>query len=126
MGLLLFVFIKIVSCIIGYSLWAFIAQYQTTTMQYSIPICFYQTNEEQIITGPEFVTCLLEGKRKNLYSFNAENSIIHIDASLYKEGTYAIPLSKEDLFLPNNLQLLTFKPATIKVTIGNKNHESST
>ena len=114
-------FIKIVSLIFGYLIWAFIAQYQTITINQPVPICFYQTQDNITILGPDSVNISLSGKRKHLYLFETENSAIHIDASQFnKPGKHLINLSKESLFLPDNIFLEELKPSTIVIEITSK------
>ena len=119
-------FIKIISCIIGYCIWAFISQYQSITIPQYIPICFYQTTDDLTIHGPDSINISLSGKRKHLYLFEEQNSAVHIDASQYKQGKYLIKLSRESLFLPDNIFLEELKPSKIIVEITSKDKSNET
>lgn len=91
-------FIKVASCIIGYSLWAFMAQNQHITVKQTIPLCFFQTNDTYQISAPESVAVTLSGKRKDMYRYAPEQNAFHINASGLKEGKHQIQLTTENLF----------------------------
>ena len=120
-------FIKIISFIIGYLFWSFIAQYQNITITESVPVCFYQTDENISISGPDYVNISLLGKRKDLYLFNAKDSAIHIDSTQYnKQGKNLIKLSRESLFLPDNIFLVELSPSSIIIEISTKDKSYET
>lgn len=119
-------FIMIISIISGYLAWGFITEHKKKQQVYSIPICFYPSNTEQIVVGPEYVTCLLQGSIRNMdYRFDPKQSVVHVDISSYKAGVHYITLSKEQLFLPCHLEFIQFIPSTIKISIGNTHNEST-
>lgn len=110
-------FIKLAACVIGYSLWAFIVQYQTLTVNKQIPLCFYQTDAKQQISAPDHVKVMISGKRKDLYHYNPENSALHLDASGYKVGSHQVQLTAENLFLPDSLKLVQLIPSDIALEV---------
>lgn len=114
-------FIKISSCIIGYTLWAFLAQYQTVTIFQHVPICFYQVNTGYTITAPDFVNVSFSGKRKHVYLWNQQSTVIHLDASLYEEGKRFVQLTKELMFLPDYITLESLNPSYIEITFTKNN-----
>lgn len=110
-------FIKLASCIIGYTTWAFIAQHQHITVNQPVSLCFYQTNDLYQIKAPESVVAVISGKRQDIHRYNPEQNAFHIDASTYKEGTHQVTLLNENLFLPDNLKMVQLIPSSITVTI---------
>lgn len=113
-------FIKIASCFIGYTCWAFLAQYQTATVSQPVTIYFYQAEDNLTIAAPDFITVSFSGKRKHVYLWNQQNSAIHLDASLYGPGKHFIPLSRENIFLPDAIKLEKIEPTYIECTITEK------
>ena len=110
-------FIKCIAVIIGYSIWAILAQQQAITVHVKLPICFYQTSQDYELQAPEYVQIALSGYRKDLSLYDPEENALHINASNYPIGTHEIKLDKQNLFLPNNIKLVQLKPASIKVEI---------
>jgi len=113
-------FIKIASCIIGYTLWAFLAQYQTVTISQPIPICFYQTSTHVTIQAPDFVNVSFSGKRKHIYLLRQRDFAIHLDASLYAEGKHFIQLTRDHIFLPDSIKLESLTPNSIEIIFNKK------
>lgn len=117
-------FIKISSVFIGYMLWAFMAQFQWTTTIQTVPLCFYQDNSQSVqktIIAPDSIMITIVGPRKEMYQFNPTESAVHIDVSQYSDGNHVIQLSKENLFLPDNLKLVHLVPAHISIKISSNN-----
>lgn len=110
-------FIKITSCIIGYTLWAFLAQYQTMITKQQVPICFYATKPGYMIEAPDFINLALSHKRKHLYLLRQIDSAIHLDASHYGEGKHFLQISRENLFLPDHIKIEHLDPMYIEFTI---------
>lgn len=110
-------FIKISSCVMGYALWTFLANYQTITINKSIPICFYQADEQCEIVAPEFVELSLSGKRKDIYLSDLTTIAIHIDASQYQEGKHHLQLTRKDLFLPDYIHLYRINPSYFSIKV---------
>lgn len=106
--------IKLSSLVIGYCVWLFIAQHQHITLTQQTPLCFYQTDANYTITAPEHVKVVLSGPRDEIYRFN---STLHIDASSYQEGSHLVELTKENLFLPNNIKLLNLIPSHVSIKV---------
>ena len=110
-------FIKLASCVIGYSLWVFLAQHQNITVTQTIPLCFFHTNETYLISAPESVTISVSGKRKDIYRYNPEENAFHINASRFTEGKHHIQLTNENLFLPDSIKLVQLIPSSITLNV---------
>lgn len=107
---------KLFSLILGYCLWFCIAQYQTVTKRYQAPIFFYDT-QNQLITTINTIDLVLQGSRSDMYYFNPAHSAIHLDGSTLHEGNNELTLSKENLFLPDNLKLIDLIPSHITIHV---------
>ncbi|HSW76576.1 MAG TPA: hypothetical protein VLG50_06000 [Candidatus Saccharimonadales bacterium] len=103
-------------------LWFFASQYQWTTRQYTVPLCFYQ-NQERTISAPETVTIQISGPRKAMYQFNPAQSAVHVDASHFAQGDHEILLNRENLFLPDAIKLVNLIPSHIAIHISGKESE---
>jgi len=107
---------KVFSLILGYCLWFWIAQYQAVSQSYQANIYFYDTQNKQI-TAPNSVQVVLQGSRKDIYHFNPEHLAIHLDGSTYSQNTHEIPLTKENLFLPDTIKLIDLTPSHISIHV---------
>lgn len=107
-------FIKLSSLVIGYCAWLFIAQHQHITRTQQAPLCFYQADTNYSITAPENIKVVLSGPRDEIYRFN---STLHIDTSSYQEGSHLVELTKENLFLPDNIKLLNLIPSHVSINV---------
>lgn len=110
-------FIKINSCIIGYGIWIIFSQYQIITHTIQVPVCFYKTVENQKIIAPDTIEIMVSAPRKILQKFDAHNSAIHIDASILDIGNNHVMLVKENLFLPDEINLLNLIPSHIQIQL---------
>lgn len=108
--------LKFFALIFGYGLWHSVSTHQKIQIARAIPLCFYNTNPNQTISAPETITVTCYGTRKDLFN-TAMDSAIHCNAQNLQEGTQAIALTKEQIFLPESVRLVHYKPAEITVTI---------
>jgi hypothetical protein len=107
--------IKILSLILGYLIWATLSKQQFDTIEKSIPICFYN-NENYFIETTEFIKARISGLRKDLF-FNESNAV-HIDAAfINEEKTYNFSIYPEHIFLRQGLNLISYKPSNITITV---------
>lgn len=110
-------FIKINAGIIGYGIWIIFSQYQIITYTSQVPIYFYKTVEHQKIIAPDSINIIISAQRKTLQRFDAYNSAIHIDASILDLGNNHVMLVKENLFLPDEINLVNLIPSHIQIQL---------
>lgn len=111
--------IKILSLILGYSLWCLIGNLYVQTTTQKVPICFYNIPENVTIeTKPEIVSVQLSGKRSDLS--HCSDLAIHINASSLMAGEHKIAPSEELLFLPKTINLVHYQPLVINLTVTKK------
>jgi hypothetical protein len=110
-------FIKINACIIGYGIWAIFSQYQIINHTMQVPVCFYKIAENQQIIAPDNISIIVSAQRKTLQKFDAYNSAIHLDASILDSGNNHVMLAKENLFLPDEINLINLIPSHIQVQL---------
>lgn len=110
-------FIKINACLIGYGIWIILSQHQIITSKIKAPVCFYKTPENFIIIGPDTVDLVISSQKRNLLKFDAYNSAIHIDASILHEGNNHILLQKQNLFLPDEINLVSLVPSSLQIQL---------
>lgn len=109
--------VKINACLIGYGLWIMLTQHQIITTHMHIPVCFYHEQQNTHIIAPESVKITLHGKKRFLQRFDSENSAIHLDASNLQIGKNYITLTKNNLFLPDKINLVNLIPSHIEVDV---------
>lgn len=109
-------FTKFTALILGYSLWFFIATYQWDYATYTIPICFHQNINQQILSA-ETVMIKLYGPRHQMRFINPKNLAIHVDVTNFTYETHTIFLDDTNLFLPEPLKLVELIPSAISLQI---------
>lgn len=109
--------IKINACLIGYGLWMLLGHHQQITTEMKVPVCFYQTEEHLQIDAPEYIQAVIQAPRAYLKFYNPQSSAIHLDAGALHEGTNHIFIKKENLFLPDKINLVNLVPSKIIVTL---------
>jgi len=110
-------FIKINACIVGYGIWIIFSQYQIISHTMQIPLCFYKVDDNQIIIAPDNIIIDISAPRKILQKFDAYNSAIHIDASTLDLGNNHVMLVKENLFLPDEINLINLIPSHVQIQL---------
>lgn len=102
--------IKIISLLLGYSLWHIFGSPHSTTVQISVPLCFYNIPAGKVIKAPEQIAIQIVGKRSDIRSLDTEQLAVHINASLLKDGKNLLPITQETLFLPESIKLIHCSP----------------
>ena len=111
--------IKVISLLLGYSLWFFLGQSLYTTQWLKVPIYFYNVPEEAIIESqPETIHIQVYGKLSDIRSITPNG--LHIDAQSFKKGTYAIGCAQEQLFLPESINVIQYNPTKILAVVTSK------
>jgi len=110
-------FIKINACLLGYGLWALLSQHQIITTTIKTPLCFYKTPKNAIINAPDTVDLIVSAPKKILQKFDVYQSAIHLDASNFQSGENHILLQKENLFLPDEINLINLIPSSIQIQL---------
>jgi len=111
--------IKIVSLIIGYSLWSYLGQIYQIDKWVTAPICYYNVPEDMVINASqEKLTVHLTGKREDIKY--CSDLGLHIDASKLCEGQQLIIPDDQMLFLPKTVKMVHFTPLKISITISKK------
>jgi len=110
-------FIKINACLIGYGIWILLSQHQIITSNIQAPVCFYKVPENFVIIAPDTIDIIISSQKRNLLKFDAYNSAIHIDASTLYEGNNHILLQKENLFLPDEINLINLVPSSLQIQL---------
>lgn len=109
--------IKMVSFIIGYSLWLSFSQSHTIAIWLKVPVCFYGT--EKKIEAPEQIAIHLAGKRSKLATIDTNNLTAHINTDNLHEGPNPLVVQASDLFLPNSITVLDCLPSNSIITVTN-------
>lgn len=113
--------IKVVSLILGYSLWTILSQSQHTTMWTEVPVCFYQKTDGHCVTAPESIKVALRAKKSHLQTIDFNTLAVHVNASKLKEGDNQLLLNGSHLLLPDAIKLVHYNPANFLITVGKQN-----
>jgi hypothetical protein len=98
-------------------LWVLFSQHQIITTKVQAPVCFYKTSDDSMIIAPDTIDLVVTASKKSLRRFDAYNSAIHIDASNFRMGNNHILLQKENLFLPDEINLVSLIPSSIQIQL---------
>lgn len=72
-------------------------------------------------TDPTSVKVLISGSSDKLQSLDSSKVILNLDLAKYTSaGTFAIDISKNNVTLPDGLQIISVVPSSIRLTLGNK------
>ncbi len=113
--------LKIFALLFGYIFWRSMSDHQQIAVALDAPISFY--NETALLVETrDAVTVKLYGPRNALYQI-PRNLGIHIDASALAEGTQTVALDEKNLFLPDSIKLVHYKPATIELIASKRDKE---
>jgi hypothetical protein len=110
-------FIKINACLIGYGLWMLFSQHQIISSKIQVPLCFFKVAEDSTIIAPDTIELIVSASKKTLHKFDVYNSAIHLDASNFQSGNNYILLQKENLFLPDEINLISLIPSSIQIQL---------
>ena len=116
--------LKIISLILGFTLWYIFSQGQTISVWLDVPISFYDIPEHMIIHCPETIAINITGKRVDLLHLSRQHMATHINAQNLPQGISNITITPNLLFLPNSVKLLHYNPSNITVKLTKKNNSS--
>lgn len=105
--------LKILSLIVGYSIWAYLGQHYSMSQEFTIPVAVYNANQKNIALDTQQIKVLLNGTRHDLRT--CSKLAMHINANEYALGTHHIIPNPEQLLLPESVKLVQSKP--YKVTL---------
>lgn len=113
--------LKVISLILGYSVWNILSASHPHTLSIDVPICFYQESVAHVIDAPEIINLQLQGKKNVLESINKKTLALHIDASSLHPGANPLTINRATLFLPETINVVNYSPANIVITVKEKN-----
>lgn len=109
--------LKVISFILGFTLWYTFSQSNMTEFWITVPLCFHSTPESYQIEAPENVSIKLAGKRSDLYAIDTNNLAIYINTQNLSTGINTLTLTNRDLFLPDTIKLINYRPTPITIKI---------
>lgn len=109
--------LKVVSLMLGYTLWHILAHGQTKSVSLEVPLCFHSVPIGSTIEAPETVTVCLTGKRMHLYTLNKQRLAVHVNAQQLSEGPQSIIIDANSLFLPDSIKLVHYIPGNLEITV---------
>lgn len=107
--------IKIISCILGISIWALSSSLRVSQETISVPVCFYAVQQGDTIQAPESISITLSGKRDDLQLLDKEKIALHIDAQQLHEGRQLLAIREEHLLLPEHIKIVHYNPLNLIV-----------
>lgn len=110
-------FIKINACFIGYGIWLLFSQDQIITSAIMVPVCFYNVADNHTVIAPDTIQILICGSKRILHQFDAYQSALHIDATHFIPGFNHVMLQKENLFLPDEINLINLIPSSLHIQL---------
>jgi hypothetical protein len=109
--------LKIISLFFGYSFWYIASSHQTITITQNVPLYFSELNSTYQIQGPENIQIILQGTRSQLYTLDYNTLAAHVPTDNLKSGINGIRITGQNLFLPNTIKLVEYKPSNLTITL---------
>ena len=114
--------IKIISFIIGYSLWIIASSSTTVDFWLEIPVCFYNIPENSTLHTLETVRVHITGPRHALQHAIQDIKAAHIDAEQLRTGKNFVILSPANIFLPNAIKYVEQSPSILEIEVSKSEH----
>ncbi len=108
--------LKATSLILGFLLWSTVSDLFTQSIWISVPVCFYNTNQEKI-SAPETISIELAGKRSHIRQINKDTLALHIDARTLHPGDNHLTITRDHLFMPPSISVATVIPHKVVVRV---------
>lgn len=100
----------------GFTLWYLVSDLHTITTTMKVPVYFYNT-ENIVVEAPETISITLRGKKSDIRHTNLSELAAHIDAQKLTQKTNHIPLTSQELFLPQTIKLVSYNPHHLIVNV---------
>lgn len=112
--------LKIISFIIGYSLWHMMSSGRSAQCTLDVPLCFHSTPPTTVITAPEKVTVTIQAPRLSLAAIDMNKLAVHVDASILKPGGQLLEITPEKLFLPERVSVVYYEPLNLTIQVASQ------
>ena len=112
--------LKVISFIIGATMWFIINQSHTMHLHKEIPLCFYGPQKDFTITAPESIHVTLCGTRNDLQSLDLDSLALHINSAILHEGPNSLSINRATLFLPEQINVLHYSPLNSMIMVKSK------
>ncbi len=109
--------LKLLSLLCGYALWSVIAQSHVVTVKREAPVCVYNVTTQQEISAPDTVQVTLQGARHMLYTLDADQLAVHVDANRLHTGDNQLYVDKTSLFLPEGINVVHYTPSNAVIQV---------
>jgi len=116
--------LKVLSFIFGFIIWCILSDYQTISIEQTIPVCFYGTPADQDVSANENIVVKISGKRKDLYWFDTASLALHIDTHNLHMGHNIVSITSSALFLPETIKLVDYSPSAFAVIVEKKSENN--
>lgn len=109
--------LKCIALVIGYTFWYIFGSSHTTTVQLSVPLCFYNLAAYHTISAPESILVKIAGKRSDIRAVAVDQLAVHIDAEELHDGRNLITITHHNLLLPECIKLVHYVPSNPTVEL---------
>ena len=111
------IFLKAMALVLSFSLWTILSESSLTSIWLTVPLCFYNKNDNLTIKAPETLQVELKGKRSHLKLLNKATVALHIDAQSLVPGPNALSVNHNDLMLPSTIVVADTFPLNCVITV---------
>lgn len=117
--------LRIISLILGFALWAYISgsrQITMVTKAFTVPIYFENITENVLLTEDVFyeVNVQLRGPEKSVRELETKDLYVSIDLGNKAFGVHSIPLTERMIHRPREIQVVGITPNTVQFKIERK------
>jgi YbbR domain-containing protein len=113
--------LKLASLVLATLLWFFVVSQSRSVMVMDVPISFKNIPSNlEVVDGPKTVTISIEGQERLLKKLRQGDISVVIDLNNIKKGNIFLPLTAENILLPNMLTVTDISPQTLKLKVEEK------
>ncbi len=110
---------KVGAVLIGVTLWSLVNTLHEATLTVEVPLCFFNLEDNLLLSAPEKVQVILSGSRSNLRALDLTTLAAHVDASkILRRG--GVILNAKHLLLPRSIKLVSYNPINLTVSVQKK------
>lgn len=111
---------RIIALTFGFVLWMIFSENHTKEVCLTVPLCFYNSNDNITCKGPENIKVHLLAKYNVLKNLDLKNLAVHIDSQKLKAPESNLHITEQDLFLPSSIKLVNYTPSNIVIKMEQK------
>jgi YbbR domain-containing protein len=113
--------LKLTSLLLAVGLWFFVVSQGHSVIDMEIPIGFKNLPDHlEVLEGQKMLSVSIKGQERLLKKLRQGDVNAALDLSNVKKGNIILPLTTENITLPNSLSVIDISPQTVKLKLEEK------